>query len=607
MALSPLKSPSYARSSRRSSGPSSAGLILAALAVLVAGWLAWRFAFGLPAKVNRAVALARKGQADDALARLNGLAADHPGDPRVLDGLGVAFNRLKRSNEAQDAYERGRDAGLSSSAVALHIEEGREALTRGAWEAAGVEFEHAASLDKKSAKALAGQASVALVKGRVAAAMDLYKQALALNPGLKEAQDGQMKAREALDRGSLYYMFDRNGEPLARRAVTADGLGERSYPRGNITGHVVGYISEKAGDAGLERDLGALFPGTEVQLTIDLRLQEAASKALGWRKGALVALDPRTGEILAAISQPAFQPGTVDKDWRKIRENYNNPLTNRAFDGLYEPGSIAKIMTAAAALEARVDMAAIFPMTPQTAIELDGKVFRDWENHGKLRSLKEAMDVSSNIALYKVAKAMGPDALFRMTNRFGFNKEMDLGFTLANGTHFAVQAANPRAPMHADTQFALAERACGLGTDYRISPLQDARLAATIANGGKLMRPRIVKQVKGLSGDVLYTFEPEVEEEVMKAETADKVKGLMEDAVEGDRGIGKRARVEGFRIAGKTGTARTKKKGLLDAWFIAFAPADKPKIAVAIFCDQEGTGMHVAAPIAGAFLTEALR
>jgi len=607
MSLSPLKAPSYSRGSRRRSGPGSTLFLTLLGAAALLAFLAWRFGFGLPARVHRAVNLARRGGAEEALARLGALAADHPADPLVLDGMGVALDRLGRFKDAQDAYERARDLHLDASAAQLHNEEGRQALSVGSWDVAAVEYEQASALDKGSAQALAGAAAVAMVQGRLSASLDLYKQALAVNPGLKEALDGQRKAREAMDRGSLYYMYDRNQEPLARQAVTAGGLGERSYPRAQLTGHVVGYLSAKAGDAGLERDLKPLFPGSEVELTLDARLQEAASHALGWHKGAIVALDPATGEILCALSQPGFQPGTVDKDWYKLRDNPNQPLFDRALQGLYEPGSIAKIMTAAAALETGVDMAKIFPMTPPTAINLDGKIFRDWENHGKIRSLKEAMDVSSNIALYAVAKEMGPDVLYRYTNRFGFNKDVDLGFTLDNGRHFDIEAARPRAPMHADTQFALAERSCGLGEDFRISPLQAARLAAVIANGGRLMKPRLVRAVRGLNGDTLYTMKPEVEEQVMKPETAERVKLVMEDAVQGERGIGKKARVDGIVVAGKTGTARTKKKGQLDAWFICFAPADHPKIAVAVFCDQEGTGMHVAAPIAGAFLAEALQ
>jgi peptidoglycan glycosyltransferase len=606
MSLSPLKSPSYNRGSRRRGGGSSAGWVIALLVALAVLGLAWRFGFGLPAQVSRAVAQARRGQAAAALERLDSLSAEHPDDARVLDALGLCQVRLGHADEGAQTYAKARHAGLSAGA-ALHIEEGKAALARGDWQGAAAEFDHAAALNPQSAQALAGQAGVAMVDGRLNQALDLYKQALTVDPGLKEAQAGQLKAHEAVDRGSLYYLYDRNGEPLARRAVTADGLGDRSYPQAQLTAHVVGYLSKKAGDAGLERDLGPLFSGTEVQLTLDVRLQQAASHALGWHKGAIVALDPRTGEVLAALSQPSFQPGTVDKDYYKLRDNPNHPLTNRAFDGLYEPGSIAKIMTAAGALEANVDMSKIFPMVPQTAINLDGQVFRDWEDHGKIRSLKEAMDVSSNIALYQVGKAMGTDLLFRVINRFGFNHAIDMGFTLDNGAHYDIKVASPRAPMIPDTQFALANRSCGLGEDYRITPLQAARMAAVIANGGKLMRTQLVKQVRSLSGETLFDMKPELLDQVIKPETAIKVRELMEDAVEGERGIGKKARVEGIVVAGKTGTARTHKKGALDAWFICFAPADHPKLAVAVFCDQEGTGMGVAAPVAGAFLDEALR
>jgi len=607
MALSPLKSPSYSRSSRRRNGGSPTFLVLMLGGAVLAAWLIWRFGFGLPARVHRAVDLARHGQAEEALAQLGALSQEHPDQANIADGLGMALDRLGRWQEAKTAYERvlALNSGLGTGDI--HNDEGRAALGRGAWDAASVEFNQALALGKQSAPALAGQAAVAMVRGQVTQALDLYKQALALAPNLPDALEGRRKTQEALDRGSLYTMVDRKGEPLARQAVTATGLGEIGYPRAQLAAHVIGYLSGKAGDSGLERDLKPLFPGCEVELTLDARLQEAASHALGWRKGAIVALDPYTGEILCALSQPSFQPAQVDKDWSKLRDDPNCPLFNRAFDGLYEPGSIAKIMTAAAALETGVDMAKLFPMTPPTAIDLGGQIFRDWEYHGEIRSLKEAMDVSSNIALYRVAEAMGPDVLLRTINRFGFNKDMDLGFTLANGKRIDMQASRPTTPEQADTQFDLANLSCGLGKNFRISPLQAARLALVIANGGKLMKPNLVRSVRSLNGDLLYQMQPTVEDEVIKPETAERVKQVMEDAVEGDRGIGKKARVAGILIAGKTGTSRTHSKGSLDAWFICFAPADKPKLAVAVFCDQEGTGMHVAAPIAGAFLTEALQ
>jgi peptidoglycan glycosyltransferase len=316
-------------------------------------------------------------------------------------------------------------------------------------------------------------------------------------------------------------------------------------------------------------------------------------------------MNPATGEILAAISQPSFKPEEMDYRPSVIRHNPNRPLRNRAFEGLYEPGSICKIITAAAALEGNVDMSRLFPMNPDTAIRIDGKIFRDWDNHGKIRSLKEAMDVSSNIALAKVAFAMGPDLLFEYINRFGFNRTFDMGFKLKGLGSFSLPVATSKAPLSASTQVELAERACGLGKEYRITPLHAAMLAATIANKGVMMKPRLVKGARNLAGQRLYDMKPEAVREVIRPDTAEKIKQIMMDAVEGDRGIGKKARVAGITIAGKTGTSRTNRD--LDAWFICFAPADNPKYAIAVLGDREGTGMSVAAPIAGALIRELVR
>ncbi|MGH7441072.1 MAG: penicillin-binding transpeptidase domain-containing protein, partial [bacterium] len=446
MPLSPLKVPSHARLSRRRSGPPFALLASMLLGAVLVLWLLWRFGFGLPAKVHRALDLTRDGQPEEALARLNVLAAENPNKASVQDALGLTFDRLNRPEDAQSAYTKARSLGLQASASEAHCDEGSWALSQGDWAAAAAEYDQATALNPSSARAMAGEAACAMTRGQVAKALALYKQALASAPDLAPALTGEHIAQDALDRGSLYTMVDRNGEPLARQAVTSDGLGALSYPRAQLTAHVIGYLSQKAGNAGLERDLQSLFPADQVELTLDARLQEAASRALGWRKGAIVALDPATGEILCAISQPSFMPEQVDKQYYRLRDDPAQPLYDRALNGLFEPGSIAKIMTTAAALETGVDMAKIFPMTPPTAIKLDGKIFRDWEYHGEIRSLKEAMDVSSNVALYRVAEAMGPDSLLRMINLFGFNKDMDLGFTMVNGRHVAVQASRPYTP-----------------------------------------------------------------------------------------------------------------------------------------------------------------
>jgi len=605
MALSPLRAPYSGNSRRRKSSPWPT--LFGLLICLVALYWVYNAFFGFNRKIKAAVQAAQAGHFDEATMRLNALEDAKPGDPRIVDIQGLLAVRQGKLDVAAKDYQNS-EAFLREASSELHEQEGESYLGSGNYPAAELEYHHALVLDKGSPKAAYGSAVCAHAQGHLTQAIALYQQALSISPSMAEAQEGLRKARESHDRGVMYYMYDRNEQPLARIGINQDTLGERTYPEEQYAAHVVGALSQKFGDFGLEKDLKPLFPGMEVELTLDIRCQDAAQKALGWRKGAIVVLNPNTGEILAAVSQPSFKPEDLDLHPSVIRDNPNHPLLNRAFDGLYEPGSICKIITAAAALEANVDMSKLFPMTPDTSIMIDGKIFRDWEDHGKIRSLKEAMDVSSNIALARVAFAMGPDVLFEYINRFGFNQPFDLGFDLPGLGHYSIPVATPLAPLHADNQFELAERACGLGKEYRITPLHAALLAATIANHGVMMKPKLIRSVRNLAGQTLYSMTPEVQREIMSPETAEKIKQIMMDAVEGDRGIGKRARADGIEVAGKTGTARTHENDKeLDAWFICFAPADKPQYAIAVLGDREGTGMSVAAPIAGALIQELTR
>lgn len=605
MALSPLRAPNMGGSRRRSSSPLPALIgLIAAIGALYWGYNAF---FGFNRKLKNALLSAREGRLDEASSQLASLEAKKPGDPRIADARGILALRQGRYEDAAIMYKAS-EGVLKEASAEAHELEGEQHLKGGDYKAAELEYAHALALDKSSPKAAFGSAVCAHAQGHLGRAIELYQQALTTSPDMAGAKEGLRKARESRDRGVMYYLFDRNEQPLARVGISQDTLGFRTYPQEQYTAHIVGALSQKFGDLGLEKELKALFPGIEVELTLDIRIQDAAQKALGWRKGAVVVLNPKSGEILAAVSQPSFKPEDLDKHPGAIRENPNRPLLNRAFEGLYEPGSICKIITAAAALEANVDMSKIFPMTPDTAIKIDGKIFRDWENHGKIRSLKEAMDVSSNIALARVAFAMGPDLLFEYINRFGFNQNFDMGFELKGLGKFHVPVATPLAPLHADNQYELAERACGLGKEYRITPLHAALLAATIANGGVMMKPKLIKSARNLAGQPLYEMQPEQQREIMKPETAEKIKQIMMDAVEGDRGIGKKARTLGVMVAGKTGTARSRaSQKELDAWFICFVPADKPQYAIAVLGEREGTGMSVAAPIAGALIRELVR
>lgn len=606
MAFSPLKTPGGARGGNRPKG-SGFGLILGLLATAGIAALVWTYFFSIDSQVKGIRKLARAGKLDQAAEKLKILAQKHAEDPRVLNSMGTLANRQGRMDDASELYGQAHSQGLKAAAAEEHLADGKRYAQWAQYAQARVEFQHALELDPKSAKAMGGLALCAHAAGNLNRAMELYAQATALAPSDQDLQDGLKKARETKDRGALYYLFDRNGEPLARQQVSEAGLGERSYPLAQYAAHVIGAKSKRFGDQGLERDLSGLFPGHEVTLTLDSRVQDAARRAMGWRKGAVVVLNPNTGEILAALSQPAYKPATLDKDWLSVRDNRNKPLLNRALEGLFEPGSIFKIVTAAGALEYHVDMSSIFPFKAPTAVDYDGKIFRDWDNHGVIRSLKEAMDVSSNIAMAKVGFALGSDKLNEMTGRFGFNKPLELGLTLSDGRRLKVGTSTSLAPQHADTRFALAERSCGLGGDMRISPLHAALLAAAVANKGIMLKPQLIREVRSITGQVLGRSEAQVLQKVMEPETAEKLSQIMIDAVQGERGIGKKARVSGIVIAGKTGTARTKKNGPLDAWFICYAPAEDPQYAIAVLADGEGTGMSIAAPIAGALLRDILK
>ncbi len=604
MSLSPLKTAGAASYRRRGSFPWTGFLL--ALAGLALALLAYHSFFSRHAALLKAFKAWQAGQTEVAEAQLLALQAQDPADPGAVDGLGLIANTRGDQAKAAEAYSRALALGLTEGKALDHAKAGQVFISRGDYKPALAEFRHALQLDPKDPAIQLGLGQSLQATGDFAGSVDAYQKALAANPKDLAAQKGLENATRAKEQGALYFIYDRNRQPLARRTLQPDGSWAASYPLEQFTAHVVGCEVPEQGKTGVEKAMGSLFPGNEVVLTLDAKVQRIADKALGWKKGALVVVDPATGEILAAVNHPSYNPNTLAKDWKKVRANKNLPLKDRALGSLYEPGSICKIITAAAALETHVDMTAIFPVNADHPLVLNGQTFWDWKKLGKIRSLKDALDVSSNIALAKVGFALGADQMHEWTNRFGFGTPEDLGIDMPGGKRLVVDAATSLAPLPADNQFALAERACGLGEDYRITPLRAAMLAAAVANHGILMRPRLIKEVRNIAGVAIASSSPQVFRQVMSPETAEKLKDYMIDTTE--RGIGRKAKVAGVLVAGKTGTARTNKKQKdLDAWFICFAPADKPQIAIAVLAEDEGKGMEVAAPIARSVIQDLIQ
>lgn len=409
-------------------------------------------------------------------------------------------------------------------------------------------------------------------------------------------------------------ILDRNGEVLADSRQTKEGF-SRNYPYGAITAPVLGYSSLQRGSAGLESvwsqellglnnplsrlgPIGTLWQtgaGNNVVLNLDARLQEAAYEALGSRKGAVVAMNPKTGAVLALVSRPSFSPAALDDDWASISTNPDSPLLNRATQGLYPPGSIIKVLVAETALREK-------KATPERLFECDGDLFvppdyhltEDKKRaHGKL-TLSEALTVSCNVTFGSLALELGGKTMQDAFQRYGFTKELDAGVSTAD-SHLPDFPTLGRGD--------LAQSGIGQGA-MLVTPLRMAMLAGVFANDGMMMLPRLVDRIESPDGQILRRFGPDVWLRPVESEQARLIRNMMVQVVA--EGTGSAARFGGIKVAGKTGTAENS-QGQPHAWFIGFAPADNPQIAIAVIVENGGGGGSVAAPIARRIMSMAIQ
>lgn len=519
-----------------------------------------------------------------------------PGHRWVHDTAGLLF--IERGGpewraRARESYARAIAAGMRSNPFINHEREARRLLDRGRYDQAEVEIEHAMALAPRSAGAGLLLGHLHFARGRLAPALEAWQSALTLAPNSDEIQAAITRAQETRSRGTVSYLLDHEGQVLAARDIASGGP---VYPFDALTAHVVGFRSADHGTGGLEGALGGMLEGNTAVLTLDVHLQRIADTALGGRKGAVVVLDPATGDVLAAVSHPKFSAAQIDRAWGRIRNNENIPLRNRAMDSTYEPGSIAKLITTAALLESGADTSRIFPFRCRGYLMQGAETFYDWTAHRTVDTFGEAFNESCNIAMARIAPMIGPATLSQFLRSFGFGEQDRIPLELP--------VASSRAPLDPEGAPALAAAAVGVGPGFRITPLHAAMVAAAIANGGVMMAPRLVREVRSVTGQLLSETEPRVYKISMKRATATALTERMVDFVQ--NGIGRKARVHRVAVAGKTGTAGSSKKGL-HGWFVCFAPAEKPRFAIAILCENGGPGHAVAAPIAQRLLSEALR
>jgi peptidoglycan glycosyltransferase len=422
-------------------------------------------------------------------------------------------------------------------------------------------------------------------------------------------------------------IFARDGRTrlASNRAVGRgqDRIFTRVYPTGGLFAHPIGYSFIRNGRRSLELfrndDLvgdedefetilaeleDRTREGFDVVTNLDRRATEVAVQGLGGRKGAVVAVEPQTGKVRVMVSIPEYDPNQVPSAFRRIETDPNQPLLNRTTQELYPPGSTFKVVTAAAALDSG-------KVTPTTVI--DGSSPRTisgvpLENAGGQSfgaiSFTDALTNSVNTVFAQVGERVGRETLVEYMKRFGFYADPELDYP---GFQMVPSGILNGEGDYVEDGFDVGRVAIGQGGlegEIRASPMQMALVAAAIGNRGRLMRPRLTDRVLRPDGRVKERVEPDLQSQVMKPETAEQLAQMMSRVVE--EGTGTAAALSGITVAGKTGTAEVgANREFTQPWFLAFAPVDEPRMAIAVTVERQppgSAGGTVAAPIASSVL-----
>ncbi|MFH1074949.1 MAG: penicillin-binding transpeptidase domain-containing protein [Candidatus Firestonebacteria bacterium] len=565
--------------------------------VFIGLFLGFRVMFSKSYKISGHLKTAKnhilKNNYNAGLEELNKALAIDPEYALTYDGFGYLYVHKGEVEKAKEFYVKAEEKKVSNSGIFDHRNTGFDYISKGKYSLAFAEFEHLNKITERDLKGIFGMGLAYHGMGKIKEAIDTYENALNISPKNSQIISYFEKAKKERDSGNILCVLDRNGQPLLKKDIKQ---GKSIYPSESATAadKIIGINSEEFGKFGIEYAFREYIPGNEITLTLDLNLQKVATSVLYDQMGSIVILKPQTGEILAAVSHPKFNPVGIEKKFGSYKYNANKVFLNRAFDMLYEPGSICKIITTAAAIESNADMKDIFPVKCKGSVLIDRQTFWCWEKHGNVKDIQQAIDQSCNIAFAAIGNYLGNDKLVEFSGRFGFNSPIDMQLPVAMST-IGIESEN---------KYETAEKANGLGKNYKITPLHAALLAAIIANNGVCMKPYLVKNIKNIKGEVIYQNNPVVLKNTIKKETAEAIKKLMIDAVV--NGLGKKAKVDGVTIAGKTGTARSSRKGL-DGLFIFFAPAENPEIAAAIICETGGKGMDIAAPKAKQLVQQILK
>ena len=442
----------------------------------------------------------------------------------------------------------------------------------------------------------------------------------------KSLRDNPLNARSLLeqqriDRGRI---LAADGTVLARSVRSAassrsESVFERAYPTGDEFAHAIGYYFTDLGRTGLERYRNATLngqagtnlqtildqlqgkkrQGNEVVTTLDPNAQQVANKALAGHEGAVVALEPRSGAVRVMASSPAYNPNDLrsTKTYERLAKSPSGkPLVDRATQFGYAPGSSFKVVTATAAIDSGA-FAQESTVDGRNDVLISGVPLQNDENEslGPV-TLTQGLAKSVNTVWAQVAERLGKRTMARYMRRFGFGRKPQLDYPVeemsSSGEYSGARLISP-------TSSQVDVGRMGIGQDkLEVTPLQMAEVAAAVANRGRLMVPHMTDRIVDPDGRTTERISPHVQSVVMKPSTAAAVTAMMEAVV--NEGTGTAAQIAGVRVAGKTGTAETQiGTAINNVWFIAFAPASAPKVAIAVTLKGvPGQGGAFAAPIA---------
>lgn len=439
-----------------------------------------------------------------------------------------------------------------------------------------------------------------------------YLQTFGAKKILSSPANRRALVKEAqIERGRI---LSSDGSVLAESVLSSGASFKRRYPLGETAAGVVGFDSLKYGRSGIELALndhllgraedgtlqefldrlsGNNPPGSDIILSIRLAVQEAAEKSLGGKRGAVVALDPASGAILAMATSPTFDPMLLEDSWQVLIDDPAAPLINRATQGLYPPGSSFKILSGAAALDAdKTTLSSIYPAPGE--LKVGGGIVSNYDkkDYGKL-SLKASFAASANTVFARLGLDLGAEGLVGYAEKFGFNQGLDFELPLK-------RSSIPEASKM--DQIELAWTAVGQG-EVLATPLQMALVASAIADKGQIMQPYLVEKIVRPNGKVVSSTKPTLLSRPVRLASALATTEMMVEAVK--NGTGAAAKISGVQVAGKTGTAELA-KGSPHGWFVGFAPAASPRVVVAVLIENGGAGGQVAAPIAKLVIEAAL-